>query len=340
MFVEVAVGMWTNSLGLIGDAGHMFFDNSALFVGLYATFVSHWHPDKTFTYGYGRGEVLAAFVNSILLVFIGISLLMEAVERFVDPPQVHQDYLIATAVWGFLINMVGLFVFHDHSHGGLSGMDGGGCHGHSHGGNHNMRSVFLHILADALGSLSVIVSSILIHYKQWYIADPICSAMISLLIMMSALPLTQQTGTILLQQLPADLTPNLARYLQKVRLPPAAGCLNAQLTPGPSIPLPWRRSYRWGVLMALSVCAWPTAGGSLVRCSWHRCTCSCRRVPASKKSSKTSVIACYRCRCRPRTAVLPCLPDFTRASPGNVADSTATRLPVPCSIAADGNRFP
>eukprot|EP00937_MAST-01D_sp_MAST-1D-sp2_P004222 g4222.t1 len=236
MFVEVAVGLYTNSLGLIGDAGHMFFDNSALMIGLFANYAAQWHADKQYTFGYGRGEILAAFVNCILLCFIAISILMEAIERFLDPPPVHESYLMATACVGFAINMVGLFAFHDHSHGSLPGLAVGGaasadlpgrgcnidacyCQGQGGAMNHNMHGVFLHIMADALGSLGVIVSSALVSHYKWYIADPICSLFISCLIVISAVPLMRQTGSILLQRFPSECAKPLSKFLQKSELP-------------------------------------------------------------------------------------------------------------------------
>ena len=72
----------------VSFTGHMFFDCGALAIGLAASFVSRWGADDSFSYGYGRFEVLSAFVNAILLVFIAVSVLLESLERFLEPPQV------------------------------------------------------------------------------------------------------------------------------------------------------------------------------------------------------------------------------------------------------------
>ncbi|WAR24415.1 ZNT7-like protein [Mya arenaria] len=206
-FVELAYGVWTNSLGLISDSFHMFFDCTALLAGLAASVISRWRANEAFSYGYVRAEVLAGFVNGLFLLFIGFFIFSEAVERLVEPPEVRHERLFLVSVGGFIVNMIGIFAFqhgHNHSHGG-----GGGDHGHSHGGHghshaghghshglgisenddhghsHNkeakqqvsqtqiMHGVFLHILADTLGSVGVIISSALIHQFGWMVADPV-----------------------------------------------------------------------------------------------------------------------------------------------------------------------
>lgn len=235
MFVELAVGIWTNSLGLIGDAGHMCFDNGALIIGLVASYIGKLPADAQYTYGYGRVEVLSGFLNSILLLLISFHLMAEASSRFFDPPEVSTDNLLLTSTIGLLINIVGLIWFHDqvHSHG-----EGGCGHGHSHGHSHNhshgeedneddagssaasnsnMYGVYLHVLADTLGSVGVIISSLLIEFKGWYITDPLSSAMISLLIFGSTLPLLKDTLLQLLQRVPKDMERDIARALGEVR---------------------------------------------------------------------------------------------------------------------------
>ena len=138
MFVEVAVGFWTNSLGLISDAGHMFFDCIALFIGLYASYMSHWSPDGTYSYGYDVYEVLSGFLNGIFLIFIAVLIVGESLERLSEPPDLSMKGLLTTSVLGLLVNLVGLAFFHEHAH-----SHGGGetcSHGHSHGGDSNMQA--------------------------------------------------------------------------------------------------------------------------------------------------------------------------------------------------------
>jgi cation diffusion facilitator family transporter len=196
MFVEFVYGLTSNSLSLVSDAGHMLLDCMGLVIGLLAAYIARLKPTGTFTYGFGRFEVLAGFINGVFLLFVAYFVAIEAIERVATPPTVHGDQLILVAVCGFIVNMVGLALFHQHAHGGSGG--GSACsghdhdHGHSHGGhghNHNMMAIYIHVLADALGSLGVIVSSTLIHFFGWMILDPICSLLISALILMSVWPL-------------------------------------------------------------------------------------------------------------------------------------------------------
>jgi len=237
-FVELFYGIWTNSLGLISDSFHMFFDCTGLLAGLVATVITKWKSNDKFTYGYVRAETLAGFINGLFLLFISFFILSEAVERLVEPPEVKHERLLVVSILGFLVNLVGIFVFqhggagHNHSHGG------GGDHGHSHDGGHGhshdsghghshggkpqegrsqiMQGVFLHILADTLGSVGVIVSAILMHLFGWMIADPICSIFIALLIALSVGSLVADSVAILMQRTPKALDSQLPDCFQKV----------------------------------------------------------------------------------------------------------------------------
>ncbi|XP_068155718.1 zinc transporter 7 [Drosophila tropicalis] len=259
-FVELFYGIWTNSLGLISDSFHMFFDCTGLLAGLAASVITKWKANDKFSYGYVRAEVLAGFVNSLFLLFIAFFILSEGVERLIEPPEVKHERLFVVSVLGLLVNLVGIYAFnhggHGHSHGG-----GGAGHGHSHGGgghghshNHNelnsnhhqsinldnghghshdshghshggdisgsnsqiMRGVFLHILADTLGSVGVIISAVLMQMFGWMIADPICSIFIALLIALSVLSLIKESILILMQRQPSSLDRALPQCYQKV----------------------------------------------------------------------------------------------------------------------------
>ncbi|XP_074640570.1 zinc transporter 7-like [Tubulanus polymorphus] len=278
-FVELTYGVWTNSLGLISDSFHMFFDCTALLAGLAASVISKWRANQAFSYGYVRAEVIAGFVNGLFLLFIAFFILSEAIERTFEPPEVHHERLFLISVLGFMVNLVGIFAFqhggHGHSHGGHGHSHGGhghshglgfgdddckdsgkgqshgghghshdgghghshdGGHGHSHDGGHGhshdeghghshgihsssnqiMQGVFLHILADTLGSVGVIISSALIHHFGWMIADPICSIFIAILIGISVIPLLRDSVGILMQRTPKELDHVLPSCYQRV----------------------------------------------------------------------------------------------------------------------------
>lgn len=113
--------------------------------------------------------------------------------------------LLIVSIAGLLVNLVGIMAFdHGHAHGHDHGHD----HGHSHG-NENMHGIFLHILADTLGSVAVVISTILVHFSGWAGYDPIASCLIAILIFASAVPLVTSTAKTLLLTLPADVEYNL-----------------------------------------------------------------------------------------------------------------------------------
>lgn len=275
-FVELFYGIWSNSLGLISDSFHMFFDCTALLAGLAASVISRWKTNEAFSYGYVRAEVLAGFVNGLFLIFTAFFIFSEGVERALDTPEVHHERLLPVSVLGFLVNLVGIFVFqhggnhhghshdgghghshslfngslsHGHSHSGGHGhshdQSHGGDHGHGHGHGHEhghnqkhghhfgssdeppeetkgsskqiLEGVFLHIVADALGSVGVIISTLLMQHYGWMIADPICSMLIALLIFISVIPLLKQSIGILMQRTPPALDYVLPECYQRVQ---------------------------------------------------------------------------------------------------------------------------
>ncbi|ORZ34563.1 cation efflux family-domain-containing protein [Catenaria anguillulae PL171] len=201
MFIQLLYGVWTNSLGLISDAIHMLFDCIALAVGLMAAVMAKWGSSPTFSFGYGRIETLSGFGNGVFLVFISIFILIEGLERVIHPPEMSTDRLLLVAVGGFVVNLIGVYAFHDHHHHG-----GGEC---SHSHDANMQGIFLHILADLLGSLGVIVSTLLIYQFGWTGFDPLASLLIGVLIFASTVPLLKSSLTSLMAVVPGGVGASL-----------------------------------------------------------------------------------------------------------------------------------
>ncbi|CBF82061.1 hypothetical protein AN5347.2 [Aspergillus nidulans FGSC A4] len=217
MLVQLSYGFATGSLGLLSDSIHMFFDCLALVVGLCAAVMSKWPPSTRFPYGYGKVDTLSGFANGIFLMIISVEIIYEAVERLSSGSQMHRlGELLAVSVAGLLVNLVGIMAFdHGHAHGHDHGHGHGHSHSHSHG-NENMHGIFLHILADTLGSVAVVISTILVHYSGWAGYDPIASCMIAILIFASAVPLVSSTAKSLLLTLPADVEYNVRETLAGV----------------------------------------------------------------------------------------------------------------------------
>ncbi|KAJ5125160.1 hypothetical protein N7476_010493 [Penicillium atrosanguineum] len=213
MLVQLSYGFLTGSLGLLSDSIHMFFDCLALVVGLCAAVMSKWPPNAQFPYGYGKVDTLSGFANGIFLMIISVEIIYEAVERLSSGSEMHRlGELLAVSIAGLAVNLVGIFSFeHGHHH----GHDHGHGHDHSHG-NENMHGIFLHILADTLGSVAVVISTILVHYTGWAGYDPLASCFIAILIFASAIPLVSSTAKTLLLTLPADTEYNVRETLAGV----------------------------------------------------------------------------------------------------------------------------
>lgn len=246
--VEFLYGFWTNSLGLISDGFHMLFDCSALVMGLVAAVMSRWPASRYYSYGYGRVETLSGFINALFLIVIAFFIFLEALERLIDPPDISTDKLMVVAVAGLIVNIFGMYAFHGgdhgHSHGGGDGASaattghghshGGDVHGHSHagvghghshsasGGSHghshnaNMQGVFLHVLADTLGSVFVIISTLMIQYFGWKWVDPLCSLILSMLICGSVYPLLLASMATLMQGIPPEADEPFEHVLQDI----------------------------------------------------------------------------------------------------------------------------
>nr|XP_033785760.1 zinc transporter 5 isoform X2 [Geotrypetes seraphini] len=240
-FVELFYGTWTNSLGLVSDGFHMLFDCSALVMGLLAALMTRWKATRIFSYGYGRVEILSGFINGLFLMVIAFFVFTESVTRLFDPPDIDTNMLTPVSVGGLLVNLVGICAFshaHSHSHGASRGgcqshdhghshghghchSDHGHGHGHSHrssggGMNANMKGVFLHVLADTLGSVGVIISTILIQQFGWLIADPICSLFIAVLIFASVIPFLKDACQVILLRIPPEVEKEIHIALEKI----------------------------------------------------------------------------------------------------------------------------
>lgn len=207
MLVQLVYSFRSQSLGLLSDSLHMALDSTSLFLGLIATVMASKPPSRSFPFGLRKVETLAGFANGVLLIGIVFGILVEAVQRLVWPVEIQRTgELLIVAALGLVVNIVGIFAF-NHGHGD----DGHGHgHSHSHGGgggndhdddNENMRGIFLHILADTLGSLGVVVSTVLIQIFETPIFDPISSLFIAIMIFVSAMPLVRSSAGRLLLNL-------------------------------------------------------------------------------------------------------------------------------------------
>lgn len=214
-FVELAYGIWSNSLSLQSDAWHMFNDSMATFYAIAAFVIKKWHKTTQYTFGFRRVEVLAAFINCCFLLYVGFDILREAMHRLANPQEMRHDHLLEVSVAGLLVNLLGVFAFghaHSHSHGG----HGHGDHGHSHGGegsNVLISSVHAHIIIDTLGSVAVLIAGQLDQRLGWKHADPICSLFLAVAVLYTVKDTIGDTWRIILQ----GTTDNLVHSAQNCR---------------------------------------------------------------------------------------------------------------------------
>lgn len=191
MILEIVVGLTSGSLALLADAGHMASDIGGIALALIALWFSSKPANTNKTFGYYRSEILAGFLNSLVLVGISIFILVEAWERLVNPPHVSAWPVLACAFVGVIVNVISLRLL-------KSGADR----------SINMKAAYLEIMSDMAGLAGVMVSSLVIGMTGWYAADPIVSALIAILILPRTWMLLSECTHILMEGAPGhiDLT--------------------------------------------------------------------------------------------------------------------------------------
>ncbi len=194
MLAEIIGGIWTNSLALLADAGHMFSDVAALSLSFFAIWFAGRKAPPHHTYGYHRIEILAAVVNGAMLVAISILIFLEAFKRFSHPEEVQGPWMMAIAAGGLLVNLVSLWILQSGRHDNL-----------------NLRGAWLHVLMDAVGSVGAIVAGLLISLFGWYLADPIVSMLIGSLVIYSAWHLLSEAVSVLMESAPRGIDVDAVR---------------------------------------------------------------------------------------------------------------------------------
>ena len=189
MVVEVIGGVLTNSLALLADAGHMLSDAVALGLSFFALKLGERKASHAKTFGYKRFEIIAAALNGLTLILISLYIFYEAVHRFTNPPEVQSTGMLAISIIGLLVNIVAAWIL----------MSGG------KGENLNVRSAFLHVLGDMLGSVGAIVAALLMIFFGWGMADPIASVIVAILIIISGWRVLKDSFHILMEGAPEQI---------------------------------------------------------------------------------------------------------------------------------------
>ncbi|MNJ31569.1 Cadmium, cobalt and zinc/H(+)-K(+) antiporter [compost metagenome] len=188
--LEFFGGIVTHSLALLSDAGHMLSDASSLLLSLIAVWFAGRAATAKKTFGFYRLEILAALLNGLTLFIIAGFIIWEAYQRLFDPPTVASGTMILIAMVGLLANLVSAWTLI--RQGDVKE-------------NINLRSAYLHVLGDALGSVGAILAGIVMYFFGWYIFDPIISVFVALLILRGAWGIITQTVHILMEGTPSSI---------------------------------------------------------------------------------------------------------------------------------------
>ena len=188
MAAEIAGGLLSHSLSLLGDAGHMLVDALALGLSLVALNLSKKPATTTRTFGFHRSEILAALANGVTLVLVAVFIFYEAYQRFRNPPAVQTTIMLVVAVAGLIANLAAMQLLHRARHNNL-----------------NARSAFFHVFGDTLSSVGVIVGGIIIAVTGWKIVDPIIAIVIGIIILWGASNLVRESVDILLETVPKHI---------------------------------------------------------------------------------------------------------------------------------------
>ena len=168
VIVEAVAGFIGKSLGLLSDAGHNLSDVFSLLLAMVALKLASSHATKRFTYGHRKASVLISLLNAIILLVAVGAIIVESVEKFFSPAEVNGTLIIWTAAVGIVINGVTTWVLSRQNQHDI-----------------NTRGAFLHMLADTLVSVGVVVSGVVIKYTGWSIVDPIIGITIAVVILVS-----------------------------------------------------------------------------------------------------------------------------------------------------------
>lgn len=182
--VEVVAGFWSNSLALISDAGHMVTDASALALALLAQTIAKRPPSSKHSFGFGRAEALAAFINAIAMLAVVAWIIFEALQRFTRPEPVKGEAVLTVAAIGLALNITVAWLLSHDKH------------------SVNTRAALAHVLGDLLGSVAALIAGVVIYMTGWLPIDPLLSILVSLLILKSTIDVLRESYHFLMEGVP------------------------------------------------------------------------------------------------------------------------------------------
>ncbi len=200
MVVEILGGVFSGSLALLGDAGHMLVDALALGLSLFAIRAAQRPATATKTFGYHRAEILAALANGTILVLVSAYILYEAYQRFLEPSTVKTPLMLTIAIIGLFANLGGVLLLNRASRRSL-----------------NVKAAFWHILGDTISSVGVVIAAIVILLTGRYMADAIAAIVIGIIILWGAVRIVRESADILLEAVPRHMqTTQVVDFIQNI----------------------------------------------------------------------------------------------------------------------------
>lgn len=186
--VEFFVGLFIGSIGLISDAGHNFSDIISLILALLAIMLANLQATPRYTFGYKKTTVLVSLINALLLLLAIIFIVYESILKLLTPEQVKGEIISLTAAIGVVIKAITTLILHKNKDEDL-----------------NIKGAYLHMLADTLVGIGVVLSGILMSFTEWYFIDGVVGLLIAVIILLSAWKLLLRSLRLTLDGVPYEL---------------------------------------------------------------------------------------------------------------------------------------
>ncbi|MBA2873934.1 cation diffusion facilitator family transporter [Thermaerobacillus caldiproteolyticus] len=185
--LEIVGGFLSNSLALLSDSAHMASDVLALGLSMVALYLATRPPNKTFTFGYLRFEIIASFLNGLTLAVIAVGIFIEGIQRFIHPEHINFRLMLTIASIGLLVNLILTIVLSRST---------------KEEENLNVKSALWHFIGDLLSSIGVIISAIVIYFTDFYFFDPFISMVIGAIIFIGGAKIIRESYLILMDSVP------------------------------------------------------------------------------------------------------------------------------------------
>ncbi|PKM11751.1 MAG: cation transporter [Gammaproteobacteria bacterium HGW-Gammaproteobacteria-3] len=193
MVIEIVAGIRFHTMALLADGWHMGTHVAAFMIAVFAYRYCRVHAhDQTFAFSPGKVGVLGGFASSVALAVVALIMLIESVQRILEPQPIQFDEAILVAAFGLLINLISALLLQDHHH--------GDAHEHGHHHDHNLKAAYLHVLADALTSVLALIALSTGKFYGWVWLDPIMGLVGAGVILIWSYSLIKETGPVLLDE--------------------------------------------------------------------------------------------------------------------------------------------